>query len=189
MSRVRPVRQYEAGTDPRDRSRLPLVKAFLAPRRELYELHRDPFRAFEAFWLAWTHRMDGVAMPPWVTAYLERVSLAVIRVSRQIDLEGLTGETLDRAILRALEFKGRGRGTLVARRGTLRRGQQYAMDVVALRRRGHKVDTAVTMVANLHRVNRSTVLRAYELLRARGRFVTAGGWDKVPNPSPGLPTT
>jgi len=151
-----------------------MVTEMIEARARVYAEQGDTLRAWEAYWLAHTYGPMGVAMPGWVTSYLERVARRLIAISR--------GEPKAAKLAAALELAGRGRGAIFARRKIVRQDHQLALDVAALIRKGHKAYKAIDYVAEVHKVSRSTVDRAYSRVKSTG-IVTAGGWETSPRPS------
>jgi uncharacterized protein YoaH (UPF0181 family) len=156
---------------------LDLPDAMIAAREHIYTKTRDSLRALEAYWIA---RRAHRAIPDWVAAYFERFAFAMIAFSRQQP----TGRKRAAAIARALELNSRARGALSAKRATLRRQQQYAVDVLEIMAKGYTESAAIAHVAEIHRVGeRRTVERAVDQVRQRGWLVPGDSWTETPLPS------
>lgn len=164
-----------------------LSEELIDARARHYEELQDPLRVWEAYLLTrrdpWGRpHAAPVPLPEWISGYFDRVAVKLLAVSR----EEPKGAELVQALLAALEMDGHGRGTVFARRKSLRRVQQYAVDVQTLIQTGQKRYLAYESVARTHKVDPKTVRAAYNQVKARGYFLVPGGWETLPGPSRGI---
>lgn len=158
-----------------------LAQDLIDGRARLYEELHDPFRAWEAYWLAWNAQGTGVEMPAWVTDYLARVARRMTALSIALSERSKPPGSL----AQALELDGHGGGAVAARRATLQRHQQYVVDVIEIMAKGYTQSKAVDALLDvLHSKDRGKDRRTIE--RAIGKYKRKG-WRAAGGRGGGLP--